>query len=314
MMAHSDYPYIFIVGSPRSGTTILGEILDIHSEINQWYEPYFIWDKFFRLSAHDERTELDATPEVIQYIQGSFERYRTRSGCRFLVDKSPRNSLKIPFIKKIFPHARFIHIVRDGRDATLSINREWVNRIKIVQGSKNRSGFDYQAALKVIGNWLERQPFMADRFRALWFETQGHLFNKKKHTNRLRWNGMTGWGPRFREWDTLFACQSILEFNAHQWEKCVEACIAGLDLVNSSQKITLQYESFVQQPVETLQQVLEFISAKNTSDFYIRLPEIKKGNFNKWKTAFAEDEISAIKPILSPMLEELGYLKKWPWL
>jgi hypothetical protein len=40
--------FVFIVGSPRSGTTIFGELLDKHPQLSQWYEPYFVWDRFFR--------------------------------------------------------------------------------------------------------------------------------------------------------------------------------------------------------------------------------------------------------------------------
>ena len=59
------------------------------------------------------------------------------------MDKSPRNSLKIPFVRKIFPEAKFIHIVRDGRDTSLSINKEWVNLTQIFEGTNEEPGFDY---------------------------------------------------------------------------------------------------------------------------------------------------------------------------
>lgn len=41
-----------------------------------------------------------------------------------IVIKNPRNSLRIPFIKKLFPNAKFIHIIRDGRDVTCSLMGE----------------------------------------------------------------------------------------------------------------------------------------------------------------------------------------------
>ncbi|MBW2742316.1 MAG: sulfotransferase, partial [Deltaproteobacteria bacterium] len=120
--------FVFIVGSPRSGTTLMGEILDKHSEISQWYEPYFVWDKYFRNAPHDERTKDNATHKVCQKIYKDFLRYKKKRKCAIVVDKSPRNSLKIPFIQKVFPHAHFIHILRDGREVTLSIHKEWVRR------------------------------------------------------------------------------------------------------------------------------------------------------------------------------------------
>ena len=143
-------PYIFIVGSPRSGTTILGEVLNLHREINQWHEPYFIWDKFFRLAPDDQRTAEDATQEVIKYVTRQCNRYHRKTRFCFLVDKSPRNSLKIPFVRKIFPEARFIHIVRDGRDTALSINNEWINLKQIYEGANDTPGFDYTRIFEAV--------------------------------------------------------------------------------------------------------------------------------------------------------------------
>lgn len=40
---------------------------------------------------------------------------------RVLVEKNPRHTLRIPFLKAIFPDAKIIHIVRDGRDVTCSL-------------------------------------------------------------------------------------------------------------------------------------------------------------------------------------------------
>ena len=85
--------FVFIVGSPRSGTTIFGELLDKHPLISQWYEPYFVWDRFFRMAPHDERTAEDANDRVKAQIYRDFNRYRKHKRCLVLIDKSPRNSL-----------------------------------------------------------------------------------------------------------------------------------------------------------------------------------------------------------------------------
>jgi hypothetical protein len=38
-----------------------------------------------------------------------------------VVEKSPRNALRIPFLRAVFPEARFVVIVRDGRDVACSL-------------------------------------------------------------------------------------------------------------------------------------------------------------------------------------------------
>jgi hypothetical protein len=307
-------PYVFVVGSPRSGTTILGEILDLHAEINQWYEPNFVWDSHFRLRSDDQRIADDATDEVIAQISGHFSRYRQNTKSRFLVDKSPLNSLKIPFVRQIFPDAKFIHILRDGRDVTLSIHNEWVRRIRTIEGKNSKSGFDYGKASSTISTWLKRQPFLSDRLRALWFETHGHLFDKKKHLNRLRWNGAVGWGPRFKGWEKARSNHTMLQFNVLQWQNCVSSIADSWDDIHPSNKMEIRYENFVQQPLDTLRQVLSFLGCENDPGFENKLPLLKKDNFNKWKSAFSVSQLEEIRPLINPGLTRLGYIKEnEPW-
>lgn len=301
--------YLFIVGSPRSGTTILGDILNLHSEIIQWYEPYFIWDKFFRTASDDHRKEEDATPEVISYISFHFSRYLRPSNRRFLIDKSPRNSLKIPFIREIFPNARFIHILRDGRDVTLSIYKEWLRRIQIFEGKRKKPKFNYSEAGQVIARWLNRQPFIFDKVRALWHETHFHFFDKKKHLNRLRWNDRIGWGPRFKNWEEALNSQSLIQFCALQWSYCVKSVVDEWGNIPSDNKLEIHYEEFIQRPLDTLNQVLKFIEVNDDPHLFDKMPPIKKNNFNKWEKALSPYQINQIQPILTPMLKRFGYVE-----
>jgi hypothetical protein len=39
-----------------------------------------------------------------------------------IVEKSPRNALRVPFLRAVFPEAKFIHVLRDGRDVACSLS------------------------------------------------------------------------------------------------------------------------------------------------------------------------------------------------
>ena len=314
-MSHSieNNTFVFIIGSPRSGTTILGEILDKHEKISQWYEPYFVWDRQFRTHSHDERTAEEATPKIINQIYTEFLNYKKKTGSRIIVDKSPRNSLKIPFIRKIFPQACFIHILRDGRDATLSIHKEWLKRKGIVNDPRKINRFDYHSALIVAVKWLRRQPFISDKIRALWFETHGHFINKRNHLNRLRWKGEIGWGPRFKGWETCFYEKSMLQFNAIQWSKCIESIQKNWSNIPVEQKIEIRYEDFISKGESIITHILDFLKLDAKRDFWYSIPKLKANNFNKWKNEFSKDQITEIHAILTPKLVELGYEDNPDW-
>ena len=306
--------FVFIVGSPRSGTTIFGEMLDRHPRLSQWYEPYFVWDRYFRLKPHDERTAGDATVRVKNQIFKDFDRYRKHKKCSALIDKSPRNSLKIPFILQIFPQARFIHLLRDGRDVTLSIHKEWQRRRSIVQDPDQRGRFNYFRALKVLNRFLTRQTFMQDRWRAFWFETHGHLVNKTRQLNRLRWEGHIGWGPRFKNWQEVYARTSLLQFNAHQWKACVNHIQRDWDRIPHQNRMTIRYEDLISSPEIKTNEILDFIGVPTSREYIASLPELKAGNFNKWRTEFTRDQLNQIEPVLTPQLLELGYVESERWL
>ena len=299
--------FVFIVGSPRSGTTILGELLDKHAQISQWYEPYFIWDRFFRTAPDDERTEADASPKVRKWIYRNFARYKTKKNCLVLIDKSPRNSLKIPFILKIFSQAKFIHLLRDGRDVTLSINKEWLRRQNIIENPQSKGRFNYGEAYRVIRKFLSRQQFFKDKIRALWFETHGHFINKKKHLNRLRWKGEIGWGPRFRQWERIYEQSSLLQFNAYQWLNCVQRIETDWKFIQKNNRFIVRYEELIQTPRQKITEILEFLGLDATETFFESLPALKANNYNKWKTEFSNEELREISPILTLQLKMFGY-------
>jgi len=305
--------FVFIVGSPRSGTTILGEILDGHSEISQWYEPYFIWDRHFRDAEDDVRNIRDATPVVCNQILRNFKRYQKRTGSRILVDKSPRNSLKIRFIRKIFPESKFIHILRDGRDVTLSIHKEWIKRKKIFHDRNVDDQFNYRKALAVVKAWLRRQPFLLDKMNAFWFETHGHILDKSRHLNQTRWNGATGWGPRFEGWQQIYADKSLIQFNAYQWLKCVDAIQRSWETIPDSNRMEIRYEDLIQHGADKIRAVLEFLAVKPDRKFIDSLPALKKNNFNKWKNEFSSRQLDEIQQVLTPMLISTGYERDDKW-
>lgn len=110
----------FIVGVSRSGTSILGELIAAHPAVKYIFEAYVPWRVAGRgVNGSDRLTEEQATPMVRAFIRWWF---RWRKGdAPILVEKNPRNILRIPFLRAVFPEAKFIHIVRDGRDVACSL-------------------------------------------------------------------------------------------------------------------------------------------------------------------------------------------------
>jgi Sulfotransferase family len=149
-------PMPIIVGSPRSGTTLLRLILDAHSELAIPPETGFLTisetltgrgdklrEKFFDAVVNFSapapswpdfeipgETFRDALSVIEPFsiadgYRAFYQLYAARHGKPRWGDKTPVYCRHIKPIRRVLPEARFIHIIRDGRDAALSLRRMW---------------------------------------------------------------------------------------------------------------------------------------------------------------------------------------------
>src|SRR5688500_911792 len=141
-------PFPFVVGMNRSGTTLLRMMLDSHPELTIPPETHFVpdviramadsgagpesalaamqrhreWPAFgFRdeqvLARLRARVPLSAGTAVRSF----YELYMEEQGKPRWGEKTPRYVTKMPMIQRAIPEARFIHVIRDGRDVALSV-------------------------------------------------------------------------------------------------------------------------------------------------------------------------------------------------
>jgi len=118
---------IFIVGFPRSGTTLLEQVLDAHPLLRSMDEQPFMLKVLDEIAARgvpypNELGRL--TPRACDELRAHYWRLaRKRSGLRpgqRLVDKYPVNMTLLPLIQRLFPEARIIFAIRHPCDTLLS--------------------------------------------------------------------------------------------------------------------------------------------------------------------------------------------------
>jgi len=113
---------VFIIGCARSGTSILGELVAQHPDVSYVFEAHGVWAVAGRGENDSDRlTAAHVTPEVERRVRRRLGRKFEGEAGSLLVEKNPRGSLRVPFLRALFPRARFVHIVRDGRDVACSL-------------------------------------------------------------------------------------------------------------------------------------------------------------------------------------------------
>lgn len=128
---------IFIIGTGRSGTTIFGKLLSMHRDVAFLNEPKLLWHLVhpgedvigsyadapgrFVLGADDA---TDARARALRRAYGALGRLGLASR---VVDKYPELIFRVPFVRAMFPDARFLFLIRRGWDACTSI-ASWSDR------------------------------------------------------------------------------------------------------------------------------------------------------------------------------------------
>jgi len=129
---------IFILGTGRSGTTVLGIVLSIHKQVGFLNEPKALWHSIYPEEdiigsyalgpAHYRLSESDAMPRQVRNAHRLFGSYLAATFSNRVVDKYPELIFRLPFVKKIFPDAKFIFLMRNGWDTCHSIEG-WSGRL-----------------------------------------------------------------------------------------------------------------------------------------------------------------------------------------
>lgn len=122
---------IFVVGFPRSGTTLLEQMLDAHPDFQSMDERGYIQElteRMQQVGQHYPDDLADLTQVDTDQLRAAYwrmvRRVLTDLGQRRLVDKNPLNMLCLPMIMRLFPETRIIFCLRHPCDVLLSCSMQ----------------------------------------------------------------------------------------------------------------------------------------------------------------------------------------------
>lgn len=264
---------IFIVGMPRSGSTIFHRTMAAHPNVvtttnhsrkapthptllrlirrfrpnEKPGELGSMWDRFNHGDS-DVMTASDLTPAARRFYRKVVQTHLDVYPGDVFMAKCPRLGLRMEFLKAIFPNARFIHLIRDGRGVCLSV-------------LKRREGADGP------NMWWDARP------------------------------------PNWRELEALDPITSI----AHQWLEVVTH-VRNVGAQLGSDYLEITYEHLIETPSDTLRIVGEFCALDCPAPQQAPLISSLKDQNSKWREAFSKDEVQRLNHVMAPLLQQYGYL------
>ena len=157
MVGETGENLVFVLGLPRSGTTLLCALLAAHEEICCPPEPWVML-ALESLGTTNPSHPADAqvigrafrdftgggapTPALRRFAADLYNHRLKKSGGSVMVDKTPRYYHVLPFIDRLFPKAKYLWLQRDPFDVAASYQKTW----GIDLAGKAQSGFAGGAA------------------------------------------------------------------------------------------------------------------------------------------------------------------------
>lgn len=282
---------LFLLGSPRSGTTILTRILNAHPKVLLTDETSVI----LQLSDIVSKSKLGRKSGIVfgrsystlwsehlsskarYLIETYYERIReleNKSDVLFWGDKHPHHSTKncLNFIDSLFPESCFIYIVRDPRDVALSISK--MNKVAFKDALTTWKKFADQ-----YESYFEKKA-KGEYFLSIYEELAGNYQEKTKGI--LTWLGI----PYVDEVDRFineFKGVDVHKVSKKQWNDDI-----GLDTSDPGNKIKSTIKKLVGTKVKT------DIDFSNSS-------------VQKWKRELSRQEKKYAAKFAKNYLEKYGY-------
>lgn len=279
-VAHPAVPDpVFVVGCSRSGTTITYETLASSGQFLSfgWEIPQF-WNELHGPLKNGWQSEAagadDARPE---HRTAALRHFYQRLGTGWVLDKTCINVMRIPYLYKLFPQAKFVFIQRDGRDNISSMMDGW--RVGRSDGRFELSQF--------FG------PF-----------PEPVAINKGEFTE---WSFFLA--PGWRQYNHA----SLEEVCAFQWLSANRMALEAKKSIPAGQWVHLRYEDIFERPVDMFHAVFAQLGVPFTPDLQTRCANLQptsvvsgKPKQQKWKEHNPK-AVERILPMIAPMLRELGY-------
>jgi len=268
---------VFIVGTGRSGTTVLGLILSMHRHVSYLNEPKALWfsavpaddlvGSYSREYAAYSMDKSDVTKGIKHTLHRLYGACLFATGGSRIVDKYPEMIFRADFVREVFPDAKFIFLIRNGMD-TISSIVSWVDNNGINQKGEQH---DWWGADDRKWKLLVNQVVCLDP------ELKDVAHDIEKFTNQCD-RAAVEWVLSMRE---------------------------GLKLLanNPDGIISLRYEALVEDPQRELSNILRFCHLPTDERFMVYAT-------SKLAGASLHQEIKlhpAILPVFKQTMETLNY-------
>ncbi len=270
---------VFIVGCSRSGTTVTYETIGAAPEFRTfgWEIPQF-WDSLYGPLNNGWHSQAAIAQHAkSDHRTAAFRYFYQRLGVGWVLDKTCINVMRIPYLYRLFPQAKFVFIQRDGRDNISSMIDGW--RMGRQDGRFELTQF--------FGPFPEPVAINGGEFNEWAFFLP----------------------PGWRDYNR----SSLAEVCAFQWLSANRLALAAKSEIPADQWVHLRYEDLFLRPVEMFAEAFAKLDVPFTEAIRARCASLRPTSLvkgmpqqQKWRT-HNPDAITQILPQIRVLMIEMGY-------
>lgn len=280
---------IVILGAARSGTKFLrGVLASAQGHVATPFDSNHIWRIGNARAGDDELDPASIPDRTARTIREALWKVAAPAGApagSVLVEKTVSNSLRPWYVERVLPGARYVLLIRDGRDVVESTYRMWLE-------PPDAGGLQR----KLASLPLRALPYAA------WY-------GLNMAAGKLRGRGVGVWGVRYRGIARDLEQLSVPEVCARQWRTCVESSLDFAEKIDAARLIQLRYEDVVADPA-ALDPVADFLGMGPRGREVLReglRRTIRAPERSRWAETFDEATREDILRIIAPLQHRLGY-------
>jgi hypothetical protein len=227
-----------------------------------------------------------ATPSIRKYIRRQFRRLATKNDLRFVIEKTCANSLRVGFVDRVLPEAKYIFIRRNGFDAIASATKRWTADLDLP--------YLFRKARFVP---ISDLPYYATRY------ARNRCYRLVARERRVAY-----WGPRFDGLDEVLKSGNVDEVSAIQWKRCVESAADAFETMPEDKYIDVEYERFVREPTRELKRIVDFVGLPaDACSIRTATEGVTNSSVGLGRGDQDRERTDRIRPLIEDVLRRFGY-------
>lgn len=299
---------VAIVGAGRSGTNLLALAFEKEGpRFRNLYENRYVWTYRQRDLSCDNRTADEATPAAASWIRSHLAHQR-RTPDDVLVDKTPSNALRIPFLAAVMPDVKVVNIIRDGRDNVVSRTRQWDGQ-RISEDPSRRTAASLAGKARILADRVRHLKTLHGRGNLPLARVPAMLAD---NVPALALHLLTGRPRRYAERVAglahILRTQGLDAAAAAQWRETVMTARTHGRRLGAERYLEVRYEALVDDPAAVWGGIMAFLEVAPTGGGARYLREtVRPQGPPAWLEGPSRARILGVEAHLRPTLEHLGY-------